>query len=81
MSDAMIEMLKATDQIGVDQKVIKEIFGQLPYTELKNGEWIRHLDVKTEKDVQEHNSCLVYHEKGTRGKNRPVEITWTDIQN
>ena len=81
MSSAMIEMLKTTDHIGVDQKVIKQVFGQLPYTELKNGEWIRHWDVKTEKDIKEHHSCLVYHEKGTRGKNRPVEITWTDIQN
>jgi hypothetical protein len=81
MSRDMIEMLKTTDQVGVDQKVIKRVFGALPYNELKNGEWIRHWDVKTEKDMQEHNSCLVYHEKGTRGKNRPVETTWTDIQN
>ena len=81
MSSAMIEMLTTTDKIGVDQKVIKEIFGRLPYTELKNGEWIRHWDVKTQKDIKEHNSCLVYHEKGTRGKNKPIKITWTDIQN
>jgi hypothetical protein len=81
MSDAMTEMLKTTGKIGVDQKVIKEIFSQLPYNELKNGEWIRHWDVKTEKDIKEHNSCLVYHEKGTRGKYKPIEITWTDIQN
>jgi len=80
MSDAMIKMLRTSYHIGVDQKVIKEVFGRLPYTELKNGEWIRHLDVKTEKDIKEHNRCLVYHEKGTRGKNRPVGITWTDIQ-
>jgi hypothetical protein len=81
MSDAMIEMLKTTEHIGVDQKVIKEIFSQLPYNELKNGEWIRHWDIKTQKDIKEHNSCLVYHEKGTRGKYKPIEITWTDIQN
>jgi hypothetical protein len=81
MSRAMIEMLKETDQIGVDQKVIKEIFSQLPYNELKNGEWIRHWDIKTQKDIKEHNSCLVYHEKGTRGKYKQIEITWTDIQN
>jgi len=81
MSSAMIEIMKETDQIGVDQKVIKQMFGRLPYNELKNGEWIRHWDIKTEKDMQEHNSCLVYHEKGTRGKNKPIEITWTNIQN
>ena len=66
--------------IGVDQKVLKQFFGKLPYTELKNNVWIRHMNVKTEKDKLEHSRCLVYHEKGTRGKIKTVETTWTDIE-
>ena len=75
----MTKMVKDSNTMGVDQKVIKQVFGSLPYTELANGEWIRHFDVKTEQDRREHNQCLVYHEKGTRGKNKPVEITWDDL--
>jgi len=76
----MTKMVKESKTIGVDQKVLKQVFGSLPYTELTNGEWIRHWDVKTEQDRQEHNRCLVYHEKGTRGKNKPVEVRWKDIK-
>ena len=76
----MTKMVKESKTMGVDQKVLKQVFGSLPYTELTNGEWIRHLDVKTEQDRQEHDSCLIYHEKGTRGKIKPVEVTWTDIK-
>jgi hypothetical protein len=77
----MTKMVKESKTMGVDQKVLKQVFGSLPYTELTNGEWIRHWDVKTEQDREEHNRCLVYHEKGTRGKNKPVEVRWKDIQN
>jgi hypothetical protein len=76
----MTKMVKESKTMGVDQKVLKQVFGSLPYTELTNGEWIRHLDVKTEQDRQEHDNCLIYHEKGTRGKIKPVEVTWTDIK-
>ena len=79
-AETMTEHIKHTDMIGVDQRVIKQIFGKLPYTELKNNVWIRHANVKTEKDKVEHSQCLVYHEKGTRGKNKTVETTWTDIE-
>jgi hypothetical protein len=79
-AEAMTNHIKQTDSIGVDQKVIKQIFGNLPYTELENNVWIRHRNVKTERDKVEHLQCLVYHEKGTRGKNKAVEITWTDIE-
>ncbi len=75
----MASDIQHTDMIGVDQKVIKQFFKELPYTELRNGEWIRHYDVKTEDDLKQHNQCLIYHEKGTRGKNKTVETTWTDI--
>ena len=76
----MEDHITNSDMIGIDQKVIKQIFGSLPYTELRNGEWIRHYDVKTDEDLKQHNECLIYHEKGTRGKNRTVETTWTDIE-
>jgi len=79
MSKDMIKMLEHTHNMGIDQKVIKAVFGALPYTELPMGEWIRHYDVKSEADKRAHENCLVYHEKGTRGKNKPVETTWTDI--
>jgi hypothetical protein len=75
----MQQLIENTDTIGVDQLVIKEIFKALPYNDLKHGEWIRHLDVKTADDLKQHNKCLIYHEKGTRGKIKTVETTWTDI--
>jgi len=52
----------------------------LPYNNLKHGEWIRHFDNRTESDAVKHNQCLIYHEKGTRGKIKTVETTWTDIK-
>jgi len=81
MSKHMVKMLEHTNNVGIDQQVIKSVFGGLSYTELTMGEWIRHHDVKSEADKRAHEHCLVYHEKGTRGKNKPVEITWTDVQN
>ena len=75
----MQQIIEDTDTIGVDQLVIKQIFETLPYNNLKHEEWIRHFDVKTNKDLKAHNQCLIYHEKGTRGKLKPVETTWTDI--
>lgn len=77
---SMEDHITNSDMIGIDQKVIKQIFGSLPYTELHSGEWIRHLDVKTDDDLHQHNQCLIYHEKGTRGKNKTVGTTWTDIE-
>ena len=79
-AETMTDNITQTDMIGVDQKVIKQLFKKLPYTELKNNVWIRHMNVKTEKDKLEHLKCLVYHEKGTRGKIKTVETTWTDIE-
>ena len=75
----MQQLIEDTDTIGVDQLVIKQIFESLPYNTLKHGEWIRHYDVKTEADLHEHNNCLIYHEKGSRGKIKTVETAWTDI--
>lgn len=76
----MQRLIEDTDTIGVDQFILKKIFAAQPYNNLKHGEWIRHLDVKTDADLQQHNHCLVYHEKGTRGKLKTVETTWTDIK-
>jgi len=78
-AEKMIQMLKDIDKNGVDQKVIKEIFGRLPYTELKAGEWIRHLDVKNEFDRKAHQNCLIYHEKGSRGKDKGPNVGWNNI--
>jgi len=75
----MQQLIEDTDTIGVDQLVLKQTFKQSPYNNLKHGEWIRHLDVKTDADLQEHNQCLIYHEKGTRGKGKGLKIQWTDI--
>jgi hypothetical protein len=76
----MQKLIEDTDTIGVDQLVIKQVLKSLPYNNLKHGEWIRHLDVKTVTDMAEHGKCLIYHEKGTRGKIKTVETTWTDIE-
>ena len=80
--EAAIEMqrlIEDTDTIGVDQLIIKQIFKALSYNNLTHGEWIRHLDVKTDYDVNEHNKCLIYHEKGTRGKGKGISISWNHI--
>ena len=75
----MQQLIEDTDTVGVDQLVIKQVFKQLPYNVLQHGEWIRHLDVKSKQDIEEHSKCLIYHEKGTRGKNKGVKLQWTDI--
>jgi hypothetical protein len=80
--EAAIEMqrlIEDTDTIGVDQLVLKQTFKEQTRNNLTHGEWIRHLDVKTEDDVNEHNQCLIYHEKGTRGKGKGIQVAWTDI--
>ena len=76
----MQELIEQTDTVGVDQLVIKEIFKSLPYNKLKHEEWIRHFDNRTDVDAKKHNQCLIYHEKGTRGKIKTVETSWTDIE-
>ena len=75
----MTKLIKETDMIGVDQFVIKEIFSKYSYNRLQHRVWIRHLDVKTKEDLLQHNECLIYHEKGTRGKGKGMKISWTDI--
>jgi len=75
----MEKLIEQTDSIGVDQLVLKEVFGGLPYNNLTHGEWIRHHDVKTDADIDQHNKCLIYHEKGTRGKGKGINVRWTDI--
>lgn len=76
----MQELIQQSDAIGVDQLVIKETFKSLPYNKLKHEEWIRHFDNRTDIDSKKHNQCLIYHEKGTRGKIKTVETAWTDIK-
>jgi len=50
-----------------DQMAIKHAFGDAAVTKL-NEVWIRHQDIKTKKDAELHGRCLVFHAKGTRGK-------------
>ena len=76
----MQRLIEDTDTIGVDQLVLKQTFKALPYNKLTHGEWIRHLDVKTDDDVSEHNKCLIYHEKGTRGKIKNTGIDWENME-
>ena len=76
----MQEMIENTSQVGVDQFVIKKIFAKKPYNDLKHGEWIRHRDIRTDRDLSQHNKCLIYHEKGTRGKGKGIKVQWTDIK-
>jgi hypothetical protein len=78
-AEKMKALIQNTDTLGVDQLVLKEVFGKMHYNLLTHGEWIRHRDVKTAKDLLRHNKCLIYHEKGTRGKGKGVKIEWTDI--
>ena len=75
----MQDLIENTDRVGVDQFVLNEVFGTLPNNDLKHGEWIRHLDVKSEEDIAEHGKCVIYHEKGCRGKGNGVKTQWTDI--
>jgi hypothetical protein len=75
----MQQLIEDTDTVGVDQLVIKQVFKKLPFNILTHGEWIRHLDVKTDTDMAEHGKCLIYHEKGCRGKEKGLQIQWTDI--
>jgi len=79
-AEMMKDIILNVDTIGVDQQVLKKVFSQLPYNELNHREWISHLDVKTPTQKKLHEACLVYHEKGTRGKIKPVGTTWTDIE-
>ena len=75
----MKDLIQNTDTIGVDQLVLKEVFGKFHYNNLIHRQWIRHHDVKTEHDLELHNKCLIYHEKGTRGKQKGIKVSWTDI--
>ncbi len=75
----MKDLIQNSDTIGVDQLVIKEVFSKYHYNNLLHKRWIRHRDVKTERDVKAHNKCLIYHEKGTRGKGKGIKVEWTDI--
>jgi len=75
----MQQLIENTDTIGVDQLVIKQTFRSLSYNNLTHNKWIRHLDVKTADDLNEHNQCLIYHEKGTRGKEKGISISWNHI--
>ena len=80
LSSTMVKQLKDVFLLGTDQTVLKKIFGGRDITDLANDEWIRHYDVKTPEDVKAHQRCLVYHEKGRRGKEKNVLTSWENIE-
>ena len=81
MAKIMLDQLQSRYVLGMDQQAIKSMFDHREsVTDLRNGEWIRHWDVKTEVDQEQHDQCLIYHEKGTRGKDKGKKIKWTDIE-
>ena len=59
-------------KIGLDQKILTEVYQTYTYLD---ESWIRHWDTKTDEQIKEQNRCLIYHEKGNRGK-----IGWTDTK-
>tara|TARA_Y100000592_G_scaffold63996_1_gene99710 strand:- start:860 stop:1627 length:768 start_codon:yes stop_codon:yes gene_type:complete len=66
--------------LGMDQIALKQMFRKTTNVTLLNDtNWIRHWDVKNSLDLKKHNSCLIYHEKGTRGKQKGLQTQWTDI--
>ena len=54
-------------EIGLDQTALATCFGYHNVYDLEKP-WIRHWDVKSKEDIDEHSQCYVYHEKGVRGK-------------
>jgi len=54
-------------EIGLDQTALAKYFGYFNLYDLGNS-WIRHWDVKSSTDIEQHSKCYVYHEKGSRGK-------------
>ena len=60
-------------KIGLDQKILTEVYQT--YFQRLDESWIRHWDTKTDQHIEEQNRCLIYHEKGSRGK-----IGWTDTK-
>mgnify|MGYP001212291867 CR=1 FL=1 len=69
---------KQSWKIGIDQKMLNEIHKENAVA--LNGTWMRHKNVKGAEDKKLHDECIIYHEKGTRGKLKPVEMSWTDIE-
>ena len=59
--------------------VIKEVFSKFHYNNLTHRQWIRHLDNRTNADHVQHNKCLIYHEKGTRGKGKGIKVQWQNV--
>lgn len=80
LADVITRQLKQFFVLGMDQTAIKQVFKQNKGISIMGERWIRHFDVKNKQQLKLHQKTLVYHEKGQRGKYRPVEVTWTDIE-
>ena len=79
LSSMIVNQLTSCFVLGLDQRAITDLF-MTARVDLKQEEWIRHRDVKTDNDRKKHAQPLIYHEKGWRGKLKSVEVTWTDIE-
>ena len=63
--------------IGLDQKVLKNVlYNQLGLFTTLSTKYIWHDDVHG----NDQDKCLVFHQKGTRGKNQEDKVKWTDIE-
>lgn len=63
--------------IGLDQKVLKKVlYKEMDKFTTLSTKYIWHDDVHG----NDHDKCLVFHQKGTRGKNQEVKVGWTDIK-
>ena len=79
LGNMILKALQDVYVIGMDQYALKNVFAK-SNVHILNNRWIRHQDVKNSFDLKQHNSCLVYHEKGTRGKEKGITVEWTDIE-
>ena len=80
MGKLITEQLRREFVIGMDQKAIKNVFGDKQNLNILGNRWIRHHDAKTPEAIAAHNWCLIYHEKGMRGKDKGPKVKWTDIE-
>ena len=64
----------------MDQTAIKQVFKHDKRISIMGERWIRHFDIKNKDQLKRHRKTIIYHEKGQRGKHKPVEVTWTDIE-
>lgn len=80
MGKLITNQLRQEFVVGMDQKAIKNIFGDKQNLNILGNRWVRHHDAKTPEAIAAHHWCLIYHEKGVRGKDKGPKVKWTDIE-